>query len=120
MPEPIITPVAQRSSSSVGVQPASSTASVPATIAYWMNRSIFLWSLGGIHSPTSRLPSALLPRGTVPAIRHGMSETSKDWIALIPEWLLISRRQTCSTPMPRGETMPMPVTTTRRIAAIPA
>src|SRR5258708_39925411 len=35
----------------------------------------------------------------------------------MPVSAFTSRRQTCSTPRPRGQTMPMPVTTTRRMAA---
>ena len=41
MPEPIITPVRQRSSSSSGAQPESVTASAAATSASCMKRSIF-------------------------------------------------------------------------------
>ncbi len=64
MPEPIITPLAQRSSSVFGSQPESSTAPTAATIAKWMNLSIFFWSLSGIHSLMSSRPSAREPAGT--------------------------------------------------------
>src|SRR6185437_14839359 len=118
MPEPIITPVAQRSSSLSGSQPEFSTASEAATIARWMKRSIFFWSLTGIHSARSSLPSALAPWGTCPATLLGRLLVSKDWMAPMPDSPLISRRQTCSNPMPSGLATPMPVTTTRRIATI--
>src|SRR5271165_1202301 len=114
MPEPIITPDAQRSSSVCGAQPASSIASVPATIARWMKRSIFFWSLTGIHSFRSSPPSARLPAGICPATLQGSSLVSKDWMAPMPLSPRIRRRQTCSTPTPSGQAMPIPVTTTRR------
>src|SRR5580698_534640 len=115
MPDPIITPVAQWSSSVSGTQPESSTASDPATIARWMKRSIFFWSLIGIHSLMSRPPVALVPAGTCPATLQGESLASNTVMAPMPDSALINRRQTCSTPTPRGQAMPMPVTTTRRI-----
>src|SRR5215831_7041274 len=37
----------------------------------------------------------------------------------MPDSALISRCQTCSTPSPRGQAMPMPVTTTRRMFQSP-
>src|SRR6185312_10581483 len=115
MPEPIMTPVALRSSSDVGCQPESSTASLPATMARWMKRSIFFWSFTGIHSPISSPPALFTPAGIWPATLHGRSLVSNAWMAEMPDSALIRRRQTCSTPIPRGQAMPMPVTTTRRI-----
>ncbi len=76
MPEPIITPVAQRSSSASGSQPESSTASLAATMPRWMNRSIFFWSFTGIHSPMSSRPSAFTPAGTWPPTLQGRSLVS--------------------------------------------
>src|SRR5512138_928945 len=114
MPEPIITPVRQRASSSCGAQPESATASSAATSASWMNRSIFFWSLMGIHSEMSRPPSALVPAGTWPAIFAGRAEVSKDWMLPMPDSPASIRFHTCSTPRPSGQAMPMPVTTTRR------
>src|ERR1051326_876083 len=38
-------------------------------------------------------------------------------MAVMPDSALISRFQTCLTPRPSGQTMPMPVTTTRRMVA---
>src|SRR3712207_2646978 len=118
MPEPIMTPVASRSSSVSGFQPLSSTASCAATKASWMKRSIFFWSLTGIHSPRSRPPSARVPSGTWPAILAGRSFGSKNRMAEMPLSPAISRGQTWPTPTPSGQAMPMPVTTTRRGAAL--
>src|SRR5579875_1133871 len=118
MPEPIITPVAQRSSSSSGIQPESSTASIAATRPRWMKRSIFFWSLCGIHSSRLSRPSSREPAGTWPATLAGRSFVSKAWMAEIPDSELVSRFQTFSTPSPSGHAIPMPVTTTRRFSAI--
>ena len=46
MPEPIITPVRSRSSSSVGFQPASVIASSAAAMAKWMKVPILRWFFG--------------------------------------------------------------------------
>ena len=54
-------------------------------MAIWTKRSIFFWSLIGIHSPMSSLPSALVPGGTWPATLQGRSLVSKDWIAPMPD-----------------------------------
>ena len=116
MPEPIITPVAQASASVTAFQPESATASSAATRASWMKRSIFRWSLCGIHSSRSSRPSAFVPEGTWPAIFAGRSFTSKDWMAPMPLSPASRRFQTCSTPIPSGVTTPIPVTTTRRMA----
>src|ERR1700754_3669376 len=115
MPEPIMTPVLLRSASVFGSQPASFTASCAAPIAMTMKSSIFFWSLGVTYSSGLKLPDAMSPRGTWPAIFAGRSETSKDWIDLMPDSPLTSFFHTCSTPTPNGETMPIPVTTTRRM-----
>src|SRR4051795_6251553 len=84
-----------------------------------MKRSIFFWSLTGTHSLTSSPPVALVPAGTCPATWQGMSEASNAVMGPMPDSLSIRRRQTCSTPTPRGQAIPMPVTTTRRIAQDP-
>ena len=81
-----------------------------------MKRSIFFWSLTGIHSLMSSLPSARVPSGTCPAILAVSSDVSNDWMALMPLSPATRRFHTFSTPRPSGHTMPMPVTTTRRIA----
>ncbi len=118
MPEPIITPVRSHSSSPSGCQPESSTACTAAAIAKMMNSSIRRWSLGGTQSSALNRPDARSPRGTWPAIRDGRSETSKDWIAPIPDSPASRRRHTCSRPIPSGVTSPMPVTTTRLMLAM--
>src|SRR5208282_5233347 len=71
------------------------------------------------NSPMSRPPSALTPGGTWPATLQGTSLVSNAWMAEMPDSELIRRRQTCSTPTPRGQATPMPVTTTRRIGWVP-
>src|SRR5215469_15729655 len=52
-------------------------------------------------------------------MRAGRSETSKDWMAPIPDSPSISFFQTRSTPRPSGVTSPIPVTTTRLMPAYP-
>ena len=114
IPLPIMTPVRHCASSVSATQPLSSTASAAATTASWMKRSIFFWSLIGIHSFRSSLPSAFAPLGTWPATLAGRSLRSKDWMADKPLSPFTSRFHTWATPNPKGLTIPMPVTTTRR------
>src|SRR5579862_4328304 len=78
-----------------------------------MNSSILRWSLGRTQSSALKLPAAVSPRGTWPAIFAGKSETSKLWIERMPDSPEINRFQTCSAPTPKGVTRPRPVTTTR-------
>src|SRR5580704_1708484 len=119
MPEPIITPVRSSSSSSSGAQPESSTAIAAAAIAKMMNWSMRRWSLGGIQSSALKRPDSLSPSGTCAAIRAGMSETSKDWMAPTPDPPLIRRAHTRSMPRPSGVTNPIPVMTTRLMQTDP-
>jgi hypothetical protein len=77
MPEPSITPVLSKDSSSVGFQPASVTACSAAPSAKTMNSSILRWSLGATQSSALKSPDAVSPRGTWPAIFAGRSDTSK-------------------------------------------
>jgi len=77
MPEPIITPAAHFSSSVSGTKPESASACAAAAMPRWMKRSIFLISLGGIHSAKSSPPSAASPAGTCPAIFAANSVVSK-------------------------------------------
>src|SRR5882672_7927510 len=72
-----------------------------------MNRSIFLTSFFGTQS------SGVNPF-TSPAIRQGYSEASKREIAPTPLFPWIKAFQFSSLPIPRGETIPSPVITTRR------
>ena len=120
MPEPISTPVAQRSSSVVGCQPASSSAWRAAHIAKTMKSSTLRWSFGSIHWSGLKVPSLPSPRGTTQAIWLVRSETSKVSILRAPLSPLRSRFQVGSTPQPSGDTMPRPVTTTRLISSTPA
>src|SRR6202040_23804 len=120
MPEPIIVPVAHRSSSVAGCQLASSSACLAALIAKMMKSSTLRWSFGSIHWSGLNVPSAPSPRGTMQAIRLVRSETSNVSIFLAPLSLLRMRFQVGSTPQPRGDTMPRPVTTTRLISTTPA
>src|SRR3982074_2863482 len=120
MPEPIITPLAQRSSSVAGCQPASSSACFAAHIAKMMKSSTLRWSLCSIHWSGLKEPLLPSPRGTTQAIRLVRSETSNVSIFLAPLSLLRMRFQVGSTPQPSGDTMPRPVTTTRLISSTPA
>src|ERR1700737_2108760 len=120
MPEPIIVPVAHRSSSVAGCQLASSSACLAALIAKMMKSSPLRWSFGSIHWSGLNVPSAPSPRGITQAIRLVRSETSNVSIFLAPLSLLRMRFQVVSTPQPSGETMPSPVTTTRLISSTPA
>src|ERR1700756_479812 len=120
MPEPIMVPVAQRSSSVAGCQFASSSAWRAAAIAKMMKSSTLRWSFGSIHWSGLKVPLLPSPRGTRQAILHGRSETSKLTIFLAPLSPLRMRFQVGSTPHARGDTMPRPVTTTRLISSTPA
>ena len=64
IPDPIITPVRQRPSSSSGIQPASRTACTAAATPYRMKSSTLRWSFGSIHSSGLNVPSLPSPRGT--------------------------------------------------------
>src|SRR6266403_3326632 len=119
IPEPIMVPVAQRSSSVAGCQLASSSACFAALTAKMMKSSTLRWSFGSIHWSGLKVPSLPLPRGTVQAIRLVRSDTSNVLIFLAPLSLLRMRLQVGSTPQPRGDTMPRPVTTTRLISTTP-
>ena len=120
MPEPIRVPVAQRSSSVEGCQSASSSACLAALIAKMMKSSTLRWSFGSIHWSALKVPSVPSPRGTMQAIRHGKSVTSKVSICFAPLMPSRARFQVGSTPQPSGDTMPSPVTTTRLIWKTPA
>src|SRR5258705_10083954 len=120
MPEPIMVPVAQRSSSVEGCQLASSSAWRAAHIGKMMKSSTLRWSFGSIHWSGLNVPAVPSPRGTTQAIRLVRSETSNVSIFLAPLSLLRIRFQVGSTPQPSGDTMPRPVTTTRLISSTPA
>src|ERR1700688_4026512 len=120
IPEPIMVPVAQRSSSVAGCQLASLSAWRAAHIAKMMKSSTLRWSLGSIHWSGLKVPLLPSPRGTTQAIRLVRSDTSNVSIFLAPLSLLRMRFQVGSTPQPSGDTMPRPVTTTRLISSTPA
>src|ERR1700680_466148 len=119
MPEPIMVPLAQRSSSLAGCQVASLSAWRAAHIAKMMKSSTLRWSFGSIHWSGLKVPLLPSPRGTTQAIRLVRSETSNVSIFLAPLSLLRMRLQVVSTPQPSGDTMPRPVTTTRLISTTP-
>src|ERR1700722_14881695 len=120
IPEPIMVPVAQRSSSVDGCQSASSSAWRAAHIAKMMKSSTLRWSFGSIHWSGLKVPPVPSPRGITQAIRLVRSETSNVSIFLAPLSPLRMRFQVGSTPQPSGDTMPRPVTTTRLISSTPA
>src|SRR5258705_12974505 len=119
IPEAIMVPVAQRSTSVAGWQLASSSGCFAALMAKMMKSSTLRWSFGSIHWSGLKVPSLPSPRGTTQAIRLVRSETSNVSIFLAPLSLLEMRLQVDSTPQPRGDPMPRPVTTTRLISATP-
>ena len=105
IPEAMNTPT-RADSSGVTVRSASSIANCEAAIANWMKTSIFLTSLFSMNCSGSN------PL-TSPAICAECCEASKCEIVPIPLRPSSSARQLASVPIPRGETIPTPVTTTR-------
>src|ERR1700693_2234716 len=80
-----------------------------------MKSSTLRRSFASIHWSGFKLPPEPSPRGTCAAILQGRSETSKFSIRRVPLLPSSRRAQVRSAPLPSGVTMPMPVTTTRRI-----
>ncbi|MNY04417.1 hypothetical protein D3C86_1370920 [compost metagenome] len=119
MPEPIITPVAIWSSSVSGCQSASASAMSAAAMPYRMKGSILRCSLGSIQSSALKVPLEPSPTGIRQAIFAGRSSTSNSVTSRAPLWPAKSRSQVTSVPHPRGDTMPVPVITTRLIANAP-
>ena len=111
MPEPIIVPVRHFSSSVEGRQPASSSACLAAATAKTMKSSTRFDSFGSIQSSGLNAPSP--SRGTGMAILQGRSETSNFSIFRAPDSPFRTRFHVVSTPLPSGDTIPKPVTTTR-------
>src|SRR5436309_5521580 len=83
-----------------------------------MKSSTLRCSFRSIHESAWKVPSDPSPRGIIPAILHGRSETSNVSTRPKPFSPAISRRQFVSTPQPSGDTMPSPVTTTLRIGPV--
>jgi len=106
MPAPMLTPTRVGSASGVS-NPASLTASIPAARPKWMNVSIRRTSLGGMNWVGSN------PL-TSPAIWQDIAEASKRVIRVMPERPAQIEAQFSAVLLPIGETIPMPVTTTRR------
>src|SRR5258706_2851973 len=106
MPEPTFTPTRSPFESSI-TRPASSSASRVAARPKWMKRSLRRVSLSGIQS-------AEVNPFTSAAMRVGSAEASKRVMGATP--LRPARRlsHAWAIPIPTGETMPSPVTTTLR------
>ena len=115
IPEPMMTPVLSRSSSSSGIQSASRSACSAAVIAKRMKLSTLRWSFGAIQSSGLNVPSDPSPQGTSQAMSHARWLASKRVIFPAPDCPATSRAQVASTPQASGDTIPSPVITTRRI-----
>ena len=112
MPEPIITPVRSRDSSSSGSHPESFTASVAAAIAKTIKSSILRCSAGATQS-SGRNAWGSPSRGNWAATWQASPEISKPTTRPIPDSALRSRSQVAFTPHASGVTMPRPVIATR-------
>ncbi len=115
IPEPMMTPVRSRSSSSSGVHPASFSACSAAATAKRMKVSTLRWSFGAIQSSALKVPSLPSPSGTSQAMSVARCDASKRVIFPAPDCPATSRAQVSSTPHASGVTMPSPVITTRRV-----
>ncbi len=116
-PEPMMVPVTACFSGVSAIQPDCASASAAAPNPYWMNRSIFLMSLGSITAVGSKPLGCSLP-GTSPAILQAKAVVSKRVLVTMPLRPAISACQFASTPTPSGETAPMPVTTIGSVSVI--
>src|SRR5262249_47082033 len=105
MPEPTSAPARVASTWEKSIL-ASSTASTPATIAYWMKRSSFFSSFFSITLRGSKLLTSA-------AIRASRRLGSNRVMGPTPDWPSQMARQYSGTEFPRGVTAPNPVTTTR-------
>src|SRR3990172_6444902 len=108
MPAPMYTPTLSAFSPVIS-KPESRKASRPAAMAYWMKRSIFFISFLSMDSLGSK-------PGTSPAIWTGKPSGSNLVMRLMPDLPATAPAQHSSTPLPRGLTMPNPVTTTLLIS----
>ncbi len=120
-PEPANVAVLSRASSESGCHRAWVRASCAAQRASILNRSIFFWSLGSATRAASNpLGQSGVQLGTTPATLDGIPSITASGSAMIPECPCTRWRHTASTPHPRGDTTPIPVTTTRLLAiAVP-
>src|SRR5215831_5910250 len=105
MPEPTSAPARVASTWEKSIF-ASSTASTPATIAYWMKRSSFLSSFFSITFRGSKLLTSA-------AIRESRRLASNRVIGPTPDRPSQTARQYSGTEFPKGVTAPSPVSTTR-------
>jgi hypothetical protein len=64
-------------------------------------------------SPSSAGTSSIVTGGTGAATRHANSDASKSVIARVALQPRLTHSQKRSRPMPKGDTTPMPVMTTR-------
>ena len=117
IPDPTMTPVRSRSASSSGFHPASASACSAAAIANRMKTSTLRLSLGAIQSSALNVPSDPSPSGTSQAMVQASWLGSNRVMRPAPDRPALSRAHVSSTPHASGETMPIPVITTRRIAA---
>ncbi len=107
MPAPMTSPMRDRFAS-VTSSPASAMACTPAATPYCMKRSMRRASLAGMYFVTSK-------PGMLPAMVHGKPVVSNRVIGPMPLFPDSAADQLSATVLPRGESMPRPVTTTRRL-----
>ena len=106
MPEPTKAPM-RSAFSSVISRPLSSRAIFVAASAKWMKRSFRLISLRGTHSAGSKSLHS-------PAKWVAKAEASKCVMGPMPDRPATRVSHAFATPVPTGQTIPRPVTTTRR------
>src|SRR4051794_1495850 len=82
-----------------------------------MKWSTLRCSFDSIQWSALKVPAVPSPRGITQATLAEMSETSKWSTFFAPLWPARRRFQVSSTPQASGETMPIPVTTTRLITS---
>jgi hypothetical protein len=80
-----------------------------------MKSSTFLRSFGSIQSSALNVPFRPFPRGTSQAYFVATRSASKRVIKSAPDSPLRMRDQVSSTPLARGDIIPKPVITTRRM-----
>ena len=85
---------------------------VAAEIPYKMKSSTLRWSFGVIQSSGTNAPSFSLFRGTSQAYLVARLLASNLLIVVAPDCPSSNDFQVCSTPQPKGVTIPNPVTTT--------
>ena len=115
-PEPTMVAVRSRSLSVSGSQPACCKASCAAASANTLKRSIFFWSFGSTARAGSKPQGYAGARsGTTPATFADIDSVISSGSMTSPDRPSRRRRHAASTPQPSGETIPIPVTTMRRV-----